>query len=69
MKIKEKTWQHSRDFKAVFECEFCGHETEKSGYDDYYFHNVVIPDWNCPNCGKNSGVATSSPKYTDGLQL
>ena len=24
MRIKEKTYQHRRDFKAIFVCEHCG---------------------------------------------
>ena len=69
MRIKKKIWQYRRDFVAVYACEFCKNETEADGYDDNYFHNEVIPDWSCPNCGKSSGVATSSPIYPDGLQL
>lgn len=54
MKIKEVTHQHRRDFYAIYECEGCGHITnEKSGYDDRYFHDNVIPNMVCDNCGKS----------------
>lgn len=43
MKIKEKTYQHRRDFKAVFVCEHCGYEIKGSGYDDANFHETSSP--------------------------
>ena len=48
MKIKEITNQSRRDFWAIFECEHCGYEQEKSGYDDRNFHENVIPKMICP---------------------
>ena len=46
--------QHRRDFYALYECEECGHVTEKSrGYDDRNFHDNVIPNMACPSCGKS----------------
>lgn len=61
MRIKNKTRQDRRDFWAIYECEHCGHETgEESGYDDTYFHQHVIPDMKCPNCGE--AAAASTPK-------
>jgi len=70
MKIKEKTWQSRRDFNAVFVCEFCGTEKViRNCYDDEYFHNERIPYFSCEKCSKTSGVATSSPKYPDEVQL
>ena len=47
MKIKEIKSQNRRDFHAIYLCEYCGHEVEKSGYDDAYFHNTVIPEMIC----------------------
>lgn len=51
MKIKKMLSQHRRDFTAIFECENCGHEVEAAGYDDAHFHERVIPDMACENCG------------------
>ena len=54
MKIREMKSQHRRDFWATYECEGCGHITgEKSGYDDRNFHDNVIPNMKCDNCGKS----------------
>lgn len=54
MKIKEMISQYRRDFYATYECEGCGHVTEKqSGYDDRYFHDEVIPNMKCKKCGKS----------------
>lgn len=71
MRIKKITSQNRRDFRAIYECEHCGHEEEGSGYDDTYFHQNVIPDKVCGKCGKKApedyrGLA---PKYNDGMQL
>jgi len=52
MKIKTIKSQSRRDFQAVYECEHCGHTHEGSGYDDANFHNNVIPDMECKQCGK-----------------
>jgi predicted RNA-binding Zn-ribbon protein involved in translation (DUF1610 family) len=52
MKIKEIISQHRRDFRAVYECEHCGHTEKGSGYDDGHFHNNVIPSMICQSCGK-----------------
>ena len=52
MRIIEYTYQNRRDFKAIFECEHCGATEERSGYDDAFFHNRVIPEMKCPKCGK-----------------
>lgn len=54
MKIKEKLRQHRRDFTAIYECEHCGHEEEGSGYDDANFHQNVIPNMECDECGKTA---------------
>ncbi len=54
MRIKEILSQYRRDFKAIYECEHCGHTCEGAGYDDEYFHHHVVPDMECPNCGKKA---------------
>lgn len=69
MRIKTKVSQHRRDFKAVFECEHCGHEVEYDGYDDAYFHQTVIPALACPECGKTGSGVTSSPDVPAGVVL
>lgn len=53
MKIKRILTQYRRDFRAIFECQFCGYEEEKNGYDDEYFHTIVVPNMKCPECGKS----------------
>lgn len=74
MKIKKILSQHRRDFRAIYECEGCGHEYEGSGYDDANFHNNVIPKKTCPQCGKTStecGVdyRPLTTKYPEGYQI
>lgn len=54
MKIKKITSQHRRDFRAIYECEHCGHEEDGSGYDDANFHQNVIPARVCSKCGKTA---------------
>ena len=68
MRIKKKTYQSRRDFKAIFICPFCGYEEEDWGYDDSYFHNKVIPEIKCKKCGKTENdsntyvpIATKHP--------
>ena len=71
MRIKEILHQYRRDFKAIYECEHCGHTYEGNGYDDANFHNNVIPDMECPKCGKKS-PKTYRPlatKYAEGYQI
>jgi len=56
MKIKKITDQIRRDFRAIYECEHCGHVTqEQSGYDDANFHQNVIPNMKCEKCGLTAG--------------
>ena len=71
MKIKTILRQNRRDFKAIYHCEHCGHEYEDSGYDDAYFHNVVIPDKECPQCGKKAGddYRPLTTKYPEGYVI
>lgn len=52
MKIKTIISQHRRDFQAVFECEHCGHEETKAGYDDGHYHGTVVPGMKCLLCDK-----------------
>lgn len=66
MKIIKKTYTFKRHFEADMKCEFCGRvERGVWGYDDLYFHHVLVPNMHCTNCGKVSGKATSQPRQTD----
>ena len=71
MKIKRMLDQNRRDFWADFECESCGHvESNMRGYDDRNFHDNVIPNFKCKECGKsrNDLNITQNPtptRYSD----
>ena len=67
MKIQKIIEQTRRDFRAVFECESCGHTEQRDGYDDRYFHEIVIPDMQCTSCGKKAptNYKPLSPKYSE----
>ena len=68
MKIKKIVSQHRRDFRAIYECEHCGHEREGSGYDDANFHGNVIPAMKCKACGKSASedYRPLATKYKEG---
>lgn len=75
MKIKQITSQHRRDFTAIMECEFCGHESiDRYGYDDRNYHDNVIPNMKCEVCGKSTKseggeVGFTPTKYADWEQV
>ena len=71
MRIKEKLWQNRRDFRAIYECEHCGFTQENRGYDDANFHQNVIPDMKCPECGKKAGedYKPMATRYPEGMQI
>lgn len=72
MRIKEILSQHRRDFRAIFECDHCGHETkEMGGYDDANYHDNVVPEFRCPECGKKAGedYEPRTPKYPEGQTI
>lgn len=70
MRIKRKIEQHRRDFSAVMVCEHCGHESvNKTGYDDAYYHQVVIPGMVCTSCRKTGSEPTSVPDVPAGVVL
>lgn len=56
MKIKKIISQHRRDFRALYVCdhEDCNHSHVGSGYDDAHFHQNVIPNKKCPECGRKA---------------
>ncbi len=66
MRIQKIISQYRRDFWADMVCEHCGHiEKNVSGYDDEYFHENVIPNMECPQCGKKARAdyTPMKPKY------
>ncbi len=71
MKIKEITYQHRRDFEAIFECEHCGAIEKRYGYDDANFHQNVIPNMICKKCGKKApeNYRPLQPKYAPWVQI
>ena len=71
MRIKEIISQHRRDFTALYECEHCGFTKKDSGYDDANFHNNVVPNMICPECGKKAGenYRPLTTKYPEGYQV
>jgi len=75
MRIKNITYQNRRDFKAIYECEECHNITkEEWGYDDRNFHDNVIPNMKCKQCGKSrndlgiQGEFTET-RYPKGMQI
>lgn len=69
MRIKDIINQNRRDFNAIYECDHCGHTLESYGYDDENFHQNVVPEMVCPECGKKADD-TYYPlrtKYPDGM--
>ena len=71
MKIVEIISQMRRDFRAIFQCEHCNKCETLTGYDDSYFHQKVIPEMKCKNCGEKSpeSYRPLSTKYEDGITL
>ena len=71
MRIKEYTYRNRRDFKAIFECEHCGNTYEDWGYDDANYHNNVVPNFECKECGEkaDSNYRPRDTKYPEGMQI
>lgn len=71
MRLKTKIEQQRRDFTADYECESCGNVHRGTGYDDVYFHQSVIPNMTCTECGEKSPVdaGTTTPDVPAGLVL
>jgi ribosomal protein S27E len=54
MFIERYTHRHRSDFYAVLKCEHCGGNQDlKSGYDDAYYHDSVLPAIKCKACGQS----------------
>ena len=74
MKIIRMLSQSRRDFRATYECEACHHLEDNYGYDDRNFHDNVIPNMKCKNCGKTRndlGIVEkpTETRYPDGFQV
>lgn len=71
MKIKDITYQNRRDFKAIFQCEHCGYEEERWGYDDANYHQNVIPNMECPKCHEKADESYRpiATKYPEGMEV
>lgn len=71
MRIKKILTQHRRDLTCLFICEHCGHTHESRGYDDRYFHTVVVPDLQCTECKRvaPADFQPLTPKYPEGVQV
>lgn len=54
MTIKKIIFHYRNDFKAIFQCDKCGHEFEAWGYSDANYYKNVIPNAICPECGLNA---------------
>lgn len=56
-----------RDIKIIIKCEHCDYSFETWGYDDTHYHNVVVPNMECPQCkAKASGIyKPRTPRYPD----
>ncbi len=74
MKIEKVISQHRRDFEAVYKCENCGYTKKRRGYDDRNFHDNVVPNMKCDECGKSRndlGIKGDfiETKYPEGFQI
>lgn len=70
MYLKQKLSQSRRDFQAIYACRACGHEHRSYGYDDFFFHQKVIPSMICPSCETQGDVAPpSAPDVPEGQVL
>lgn len=54
MKIFKIDRQSRNDLYGILECEFCQEKQKFQGYDDDYYHNMVMSNIRCKSCGKNS---------------
>lgn len=71
MKIQKIISQHRRDFQAIYECEHCAHTVRSYGYDDANFHQNVVPNMQCEQCGKTAPEQYQplETKYPEGMQV
>ena len=64
MKVIKRYNQHRRDLTIDMECEACGATDSGSAYDDTNFWVNVVPNINCPKCGKSSKDFGIEPEDT-----
>ncbi|NME89583.1 hypothetical protein [Corynebacterium stationis] len=69
MYLKAKFTQSRRDFHGLFVCNYCGCEVQRMGYDDNNFHHNVIPEMECPDCGKAGGGPITNPTIPEHLVI
>jgi hypothetical protein len=63
MKIKNLKGGFSRDLYGKLECEHCAAESELSGgYNDGFWHDMVLPSMFCPSCGLNRNGDKRTPE-------
>lgn len=67
MKIDKINSRNRRDIYADLICEHCGYiDKNVPCYDDSYFHEKVLPSFECNKCGKSSPkINPMQPKYKD----
>lgn len=61
MHIHKIISQSRRDFTAIYKCEHCWYQHTSYGYDDANFHNNVIPNMECKECGKKADAESYEP--------
>ena len=77
MKLVKIITQSRRDFQGKYICEFCGYEETDKGmlsYDDRNYHDNVIPNIECPKCGKSTNseggpINYTKIKYHEGFEI
>lgn len=69
MKIKSLKEGNGRDLYGKLECEYCGTEEKLSGgYDDGFWHGMVLPAMFCSSCGLNRDGDARTPEVVAALQ-
>lgn len=55
MKIIRAVGKIAKDFKAIYECEFCGFTAKWDAEDTPKFYRLSVPNKKCPKCGRKTG--------------
>jgi hypothetical protein len=75
MKVIKRYNQHRRDLSIDMECENCSEkQTYDGAYDDANFWQNVVPNFDCPKCGKSTKDLGLEPegthtRYPEGYQI
>jgi hypothetical protein len=70
MKIKKVIDRIRYDFSAILQCEHCENEQRLgTGYDDIFYHERVIPEITCKECGKNRSGVIPEVSNDNGLRF